>query len=71
MYLLDIGIYLVKYAPTSNNTIENNQVKAPPKWNQYANIFKIASEKKQIEVTALFNPFIPDFFSFDKQYTSQ
>ena len=30
MYLLDIGIYLVKYAPTSNNTIENNQVKAPP-----------------------------------------
>ena len=31
MYLLDIGIYFVKYAPTSNNTIENNQVKAPPK----------------------------------------
>ena len=61
MYFLDIGIYFVKYAPTSNKTIEMNQIKIPPKLNQYANKFKITSVKKQIEVNALFNPFIPAF----------
>ncbi len=30
------------------------------------NIFKIAEWKEAIEVNALFNPFIPDVFSFDK-----
>lgn len=39
---LDIGIYFVKYAATSNKTIEINQIIIPPKFNQYASKFKYA-----------------------------